>query len=134
MTETTDRLAERYGRTPRARRFNTGVGVATAAGFTAVLAAWLWWGGVLETPATLGTRDLGYVLVSDREVEVRYEVTTAPGTAVSCAVQALSGSYGVVGWKVVDLEPSDQWTRTFEETLRTSEPAVTGLLYECWLK
>ena len=26
-----------------------------------------------------------------------------------------------------------QWTRVFDTTLRTSEPAVTGLLYECWL-
>lgn len=134
MTETTDRLAERYGRTPRARRLNRGIGWVSAAGFAAVLAAWLWWGGVLETPATLNTRDLGYVLTSEREVEVRFEVTTPPGTAVSCAVQALSASYGVVGWRIVDLEPSERWTRTFRETLTTSEPAVTGLLYECWLK
>lgn len=134
MTETAQKLATRYGQTPAQRRRATSIGWVTAVGFAAVLGAWLWWGGVLEAPAEINTRDLGYVLVSDRQVEVRFEVTTAPGGAVSCAIQALSASYGVVGWKIVDLEPSSLWTRTFSETLRTSEPAVTGLLYECWVK
>jgi len=133
MPDTATLLAERYGRTEKTKRLNRGVGIVTAAGFAAVLAAWLWWGGVLETPAQLNTRDLGYVLVSEREVVVNFEVTTPPGTDVSCAVQALNGSFGIVGWKIVSLAPSDTWTRTFQETLRTSEPAVTGLLYECWL-
>ena len=133
MPDTATRLDERYGRTTKAKRLTKSIGVITAAGFAVVLGAWLWWGGVLESPSQLNTRDLGYVLVSDREVVVKYEITTPPGTAVSCALQALNGSFGVVGWKVVDVSPSDTWTRTFEDTLRTSEPAVTGLLYECWL-
>lgn len=133
MTDTTERLAKRYGRTSSNRRFQRGIGIVTAAGFAVVLGAWLWWGGVLETPAQLGTRDIGYELVSDQEVIVSFEVTTQPGTEVSCAIQALNGSFGIVGWKVMELEPSTQWTRTFSEPLRTSEPAVTGLLYECWL-
>lgn len=133
MPDTATRLDERYGRTTKAKRLTKSIGVITAAGFAVVLGAWLWWGGVLESPSQLNTRDLGYVLVSDREVMVKYEITTPPGTRVSCALQALNGSFGVVGWKVVDVSPSDTWTRTFEDTLRTSEPAVTGLLYECWL-
>jgi hypothetical protein len=52
---------------------------------------------------------------------------------VACAVHALNASYGIVGWVVVDVPPSEQWTRVFDTTLRTSEFAVTGLLYECWL-
>jgi hypothetical protein len=38
-----------------------------------------------------------------------------------------------VGWKVVRLEPSEQRTRHLTEVVRTSEPAVTGLIYRCWL-
>lgn len=133
MADTSELMATRYGVTQKNRKLNRLIGVLTAAGFTAVLGAWLWWGGVLETPAELGTRDLGYDLVSDSEVVVSFEVTTAPGTNVSCAIQALNGSFGIVGWKILELEPSTQWTRTFQEPLRTSEPAVTGLLYECWL-
>jgi hypothetical protein len=52
---------------------------------------------------------------------------------VSCAVQALNASYGIVGWTVVDLPPAEVRTRVFNQPLHTSEQAVTGLLYECWV-
>lgn len=133
MTENTDLLATRYGRTPQAAQRSRAIGVVAALGFAVVLGAWLWWGGVLEQPAELQSRDIGHRVVDDSRVVVTYEITTAPGTAVACAVQALNASFGIVGWKVVGMEPSTVWTRTFEETLRTSEEAVTGLLYECWL-
>ena len=133
MTETQTRLDERYGRTARSSRNNRTIGIVTAVGFAAVLGVWLWWGGVLETPSQLQYRDVGHTIVDKTEVSVTYEVTTAPGTEVTCAVQALSASYGIVGWQILDIPASERWTRVFDTTLRTSEPAVTGLLYECWL-
>jgi hypothetical protein len=133
MPENTDLMATRYGQTPGAAKRTRAFATIGGVGFAVVLVSWLWWGGVLEAPSQLQTRELGYVIVSEREVQVNFEVTTPPGTDVSCAVQALSGSYGIVGWKIVSLTPSERWTRTFQEALRTSEPAVTGLLYECWL-
>ena len=133
MTETQTRLDERYGRTARSARNNTVIGVVTAVGFAAVLGAWLWWGGVLETPSQLQYRDVAHTIVDETEVSVTYEITAAPGTEVACAVQALNASYGIVGWRIVEIPASDRWTRVFDTTLRTSEPAVTGLLYECWL-
>ena len=133
MTETQTRLDERYGRTARSARNNTVIGVVTAVVFAAVLGAWLWWGGVLETPSQLQYRDVAHTIVDETEVSVTYEITAAPGTEVACAVQALNASYGIVGWRIVEIPASDRWTRVFDTTLRTSEPAVTGLLYECWL-
>lgn len=133
MPENTDLMATRYGRTASAASRQRFLGIGAAAVFALVLGAWLWWGGVLETPAQLQTRDIGHSIVSDTNVQVTFEVTTEPGTAVVCAVQALSASFGIVGWKIVSLPASETWTRTFSESLRTSEPAVTGLLYECWL-
>ena len=133
MTETQTRLDERYGRTARSSRNNRTIGIVTAVGFAAVLGAWLWWGVVLDTPSQLQYRDVGHTIVDDTEVSVTYEVTTAPGTEVTCAVQALNASYGIVGWQILDIPASERWTRVFDTTLRTSEPAVTGLLYECWL-
>ena len=133
MTETQTRLDERYGRTARSARYNRAIGIATAVGFAAVLGAWLWWGGVLETPSQLQYRDVAHTIVDETEVSVTYEITAAPGTEVDCAVQALNASYGIVGWRIVEIPASDRWTRVFDTTLRTSEPAVTGLLYECWL-
>ena len=133
MTETQNRLDERYGRTARSAKTNRTLGVLAGIGFAVVLGAWLWWGGVLETPSQLPYRDVAHTIVGDTEVSVTYEITAAPGTEVSCAVHALNASYGIVGWRIVDIPAGERWTRVFDTTLRTSEPAVTGLLYECWL-
>ena len=133
MTETQNRLNERYGRTARSAKTNRTIGVLAGIGFAVVLGAWLWWGGVLETPSQLQYRDVAHTIVDDTEVSVTYEITAAPGTDVSCAVHALNASYGIVGWRIVDIPAGERWTRVFDTTLRTSEPAVTGLLYECWL-
>ena len=133
MSDNSERLAARYGVTPQRAARNKAWGWIAAGGFAAVLGAWLWWGGVLETPSQLQVRDIGHTIVSETQVVVNYEVTTAPGTPIACAVQALNASYGIVGWSVVEIPESTQWTRVFDTTLRTSEPAVTGLLYECWL-
>ncbi len=133
MTETQNRLDERYGRTARSAKTNRAIGVLAGIGFAVVLGAWLWWGGVLETPSQLQYRDVTHTIVDDTEVSVTYEITAAPGTEVSCAVHALNASYGIVGWRIVDIPSGERWTRVFDTTLRTSEPAVTGLLYDCWL-
>jgi len=66
-------------------------------------------------------------------VSVRVEVSVGPGTPMSCAVQALNAQYGIVGWVIVDLPESTQRTRVFNQVVRTSETAVTGLLYRCWV-
>ena len=126
-------LRERYGQTPRAHRTNKRVGIIAGAGFAIVLLAWLWWAGLAQPTAQFETRDLGWQRVDDRSVSVRFEVSVAPGTPMSCAVQALNAQYGIVGWVIVDLPESDVRTRVFNQVVRTSETAVTGLLYRCWV-
>lgn len=133
MSTTQQRLNERYGRTAgaerRTRRLMTIAGVIFAAVFT----AWVVWGGLSGTNAELETRDLGYANITDTSIDVRWEISAAPGTDVSCAIQALNESFGIVGWRIFDLPPSTQRTRVFVETLRTAERPVTGLPYRCWL-
>ena len=55
------------------------------------------------------------------------------GRAVDCAVEAQNSGFGVVGWKIVHLPASDQRSVTYTTSLATSERAVTGLIYRCWL-
>ena len=126
-------LDSRYGRTPERRRRSRLIGILAAAGVVAVVGAWVLWVGLLGPSASLGSRDLGYVLDGDSAVEVRYEVTMDAGQTASCALEALNSDFGIVGWKVVDIPASDRGTRQFRETVRTSEQAVTGLIYRCWL-
>jgi len=133
VSTTQQRLNERYGRTAgaerRTRRLMTIAGVI----FAAVCTAWVVWGGLSGTNAELETRDLGYANITDTSIDVRWEISAAPGTDVSCAIQALNESFGIVGWRIFDLPPSTQRTRVFVETLRTAERPVTGLPYRCWL-
>jgi len=133
VSTTQQRLNERYGRTAgaerRTRRLMTIAGVIFAAVFT----AWVVWGGLSGTNAELETRDLGYANITDTSIDVRWEISAAPGTDVSCAIQALNESFGIVGWRIFDLPPSTERTRVFVETLRTAERPVTGLPYRCWL-
>ncbi|MEO5535502.1 MAG: DUF4307 domain-containing protein [Pseudolysinimonas sp.] len=126
-------VAERYGRTAGSRRRRVTLAVVTGVAVLIAAVVWVLWAGLFSPTASLESRDLGYRNLPDQTVEVRFEVTTEPGTAVSCALQALNEDFGVVGWKVVELAPSDTRTRQFTQVVRTAEPALTGLIYRCWL-
>ncbi|WP_210479426.1 DUF4307 domain-containing protein [Naasia sp. SYSU D00948] len=126
-------LDARYGRTPRARRRRRWFGITAAAGFAAVLAAWVVWAGLDGTGDVLQARDIGYQKIGDDQVRIRWELTVEPGTATRCAVHALDERYEIVGWKVVDIPASEERTRPFAETIRIVSPATTGLISECWL-
>lgn len=126
-------LDARYGRTPGSARRTRWFVIGSAVAFALVFAAWLVWGGLGGAPAQFQVRDTGYQIVGDTAVEVRWNFTADPGTPARCAVQALNESFGIVGWKVVDVPAADAITREFTETVLTTEQAVTGLIYRCWL-
>jgi len=126
-------LDARYGRGTRDGRRQRAVAVVAGSVGLVVVIAWLVWGGLLGGDAALEARDLGHQITSDSLVRVDFEVTADAGEQVGCAVQALNESFTVVGWKVIELPVSDQRTRSFSEEVRTTELAVTGLIYRCWL-
>ena len=131
MTQTS--LDARYGRSRGFTKRQRVIGIVVAGAFALVFAAWLVWAGLLGDAASIETRDSGYVISSDSLVSVQFQVTADADTALSCAVQALNESFAVVGWRVVQLPASSERTRSFTEDVRTSELAVTGLIYRCWL-
>lgn len=126
-------LDERYGRTPKAARRTMGIVVASGVAFVIVFVAWVVWGGLLEAPAQFEARDSAHEIVSEHEVRVQWEFNVTPGTPAKCAVQALNSTFGIVGWKVIDVPVSDKQTQVLTESVRTTELAVTGLIYQCWL-
>lgn len=126
-------LDERYGRTPSRLRQRRIFALVVAALFGVAFAAWLVWAGLQSNSASIEFRDVGYEIVDDSLVTVTWQVTVEPNTPVRCAVEALNQSFSVVGFTTVDVEPSTKRTRTFTEEVRTTELAVSGLIYRCWL-
>jgi hypothetical protein len=126
-------LDERYGRTRHAARRDRWVVIAVAILFAAVFAAWVVWAGLDNGQGSLDSRTIGFRPVEERAMEVTWEVSVTPGTEVSCALQVQNKVHGIVGWKIVELPASDRYTRQFTETVRTTQPGVTALIYRCWL-
>ena len=126
-------LDERYGRTPvRAARTRL-VAIGAGVGVAVVVVAWGLWAGLLSPASAIETKDVGYEVVADDAVEVRWQLTVSADTAVTCALRAASEKHAVVGWKLVEVPPAEQHTRILTESLRTSEPAVVASVYRCWL-
>lgn len=127
-------LDSRYGRSSSSSKRNRFIGIITAAAFTVVFVAWAIWGGLVGAPnAQFSAVDARHTIVSDNAVDVTWEFTAPPGTAARCAVQALNSTFAIVGWKEVDVPASTRITRVFTERVLTTELAVTGLIYRCWL-
>jgi hypothetical protein len=135
MTQTAAQRAldSRYGRTPDRRRRGRLIAVIAAIGVGLTVAAWVIWAGPLQPQGSIEYRDIGYSALDDEGVTVRWEITTEARADAACAVQALDGNHGVVGWEVVQIPADDLRTRQFTQRLRTSAPAVTGLINRCWL-
>ena len=126
-------IAARYGRTASQTRKTRVIALVAGIAFAVVFGAWLWWAGILAPAAQFEAKDTAHTIESDSLVSVTWQFTVDPGLAASCAVQALNSTYAIVGWRVVDVPPSDETVREFTEQVRTSEQAVTGLIYRCWL-
>lgn len=124
-------LAARYGHTRRRRMRVRLLAWVTAAMFVVVFTVWVIWAG-LGGSAQIQAQGTGHSFPSENVVSVSYEITMPPGTAATCAVQALNESFAIVGWKIVSIPASEKRTRAFTQLLHTSEPSTTGLIYRCW--
>ena len=125
-------LNARYGRTVNRRRRNLVIAIGFGGAILIVFAAWAIWGGLFVPGATIDTEPVGNVAVSSNQMEVKWQISEAPGTHAKCAVQALDANFGIVGWKIVTIPPSTEGTRNYSTIVRTAQPAVSGLIYLCW--
>jgi hypothetical protein len=98
-----------------------------------VVVAWVLWAGLFSATASIETQDVGYTVVNASTIDITEQVTVDPGTKVSCSIQALNVDFAIVGWKVIDLPAVADRNRVFKERLRTTAPAVSGLIGSCWL-
>ena len=128
-----DDLDARYGRTRFRTRRTAWLMSAVAVVMALATIVWIIGGGLGGTASRIATTDIAHTIIDAHSVGVTFQVSTDPGTAVSCALEALNESFAIVGWKVVAIPSSSQRTRVFTETIRTTERGNTGLIYRCWL-
>ncbi len=126
-------LDDRYGRTRGRRIRRRWLAIIVAAVVAVVVVVWVLWVGLFGTTASIETQDIGATIIDSSHVDLREQVSVNPGTRVTCSFQALDADFAIVGWKVVELPAVSERNRVFTEQLRTSAPAVSGLIGSCWL-
>ena len=126
-------LDDRYGRTRGRRIRGRWLAIIVAAVVAVVVVVWVLWVGLFGTTASIETQDIGATIIDSSHVDLREQVSVNPGTRVTCSFQALDADFAIVGWKVVELPAVSERNRVFTEQLRTSAPAVSGLIGSCWL-
>lgn len=125
---TAQELDERYGRTRR-RRTPWIIGGAVALLMVGAFS----WMTVAQSMASVDADDLGFELVDEHSVNISFQVTGVQGKNVVCAVEALDEEFGVVGWKIVEIEAGDSHSQARSVTIPTVAEATTGLVNTCWV-
>ncbi|CAH0134883.1 hypothetical protein SRABI76_00393 [Microbacterium oxydans] len=125
---TAAQLDDRYGRTRR-RRTPWIIGIAIAV----LLVGAFGWMTVAQSMSSVDADDLGYELVDEHTVDVRFQVTGVQGKDVVCIVEALDEEFGVVGWKLVEIAAGDSHSKAVAATIPTVSEATTGLVNTCWV-
>ena len=126
-------LDERYGRTRNRRQWNRRGTVTAGIAGVLVVGAWVVWGGLDVATTAVDSQNTAYKILNERQVSMTWQVTLAPGSTGQCALQAQNSVHGTVGWKIVDIPASSQRTQSFTGIINTTDLAVTGLIYRCWL-
>jgi len=91
------------------------------------------WMIVAQSMSSVDADDLGFELVDEHTVDVRFQVSGVQGKDVVCVVEALDEEFGVVGWKVVEIPAGDSHTQALSAVVPTVSAATTGLVNTCWV-
>lgn len=125
---TAQELDERYGRTPR-RRLPWIIGGAVALLFVGAFS----WMTVAQSMGSVDADDLGFELVDEHSVSLTFQVTGVQGRDVVCALEALDEEFGVVGWKIVEIDAAESQSQALTVSIPTVARATTGLVNTCWV-
>lgn len=125
--EAEERIADGMPRTGRDRRWWIigGIGVL----LMSALAVWF---GVSATTGRVHWVYTGHDIVSDRQVDVRFDLRRDPSRAVSCELEAQDGGHTVIGRSTVQVPPAPESPSRHIMPVQTATRAVTGYVTQCW--
>ncbi|MFE7844424.1 DUF4307 domain-containing protein [Microbacterium sp. NPDC057407] len=127
---TQDMLDERYGRrrSPRRRWL-----IAAVVAVAALALGYIGWVTVSNSLNAVDVDTTGFDVVDEHSVTLAFQVTAPAGRSIACALEAQDEEHGIVGWRIVEIEASDQHSRAFRESVPTTAPATTGFVNSCWV-
>lgn len=132
MNTQSDLMSERYGKKPNSSRRQRIFVTFLASTLFTLFIAW----AISVTAANsnqIKFESIGYEVLNSNQTKVTFTVTLPNDSdAAICAVEALSESYNVVGYREVEIDPGAN--RSHETIVKTTELAVTGQVDKCWLK
>ncbi|MEN9342596.1 MAG: hypothetical protein RIR24_183 [Actinomycetota bacterium] len=124
-------LAERYGRSPKAKERDKRLAIAIAA--TSLVSFLIWAIAVTASGAERVTAQVqSFYVLDDKQTEVTILIDRPRPDPAVCQVEVLDIRYTVVGYReVVFLSNSDA-----EQTVmvNTTGLGVTGVTKDCWFK
>lgn len=97
----------------------------------AVGIAWLVWAALHHASATVPVTPLGYTVVDEGHVQVRYQVDRDPARAVQCTLEAQGDRHDPVGRLSVVIPAGGDSTVVRQDVVRTTSRAVVGLVDSC---
>jgi hypothetical protein len=130
---TNDYLANRYGNTKAKARNQrilwTSVGVVLAVSF------FVWSIAVSFTaPSKITAEIKSFTVVDDIRTDLKVSVENPTKQDGVCAVQVLSNSYGVVGYKEVAVAGNLGEAPVIDAVLNTTNLGVSATVDRCWFK
>ncbi len=123
-------MQDRYGRASKPSR---GKVIALASALFAVFLGWSIWVSFFS-PQSAKPAVQGYEVVDDSTTIVRFSVVKPAESTAVCAVEVLSKSYAVVGYREVVIGPDTNSDALIEANVNTTSLGVTGLVEKCSLK
>lgn len=132
--QTVRTLDDRYG-TRRNRRADKRVGIGLASALVAAGIAFLAFDGMPTAESAIEFQDIAHRIEDDNiHASLTFELTAPIGSNVSCEIQALNPSFAIVGYRLLELPPSDKLTRGVTEKLVTTNLATTVTVSHCWVE
>lgn len=130
---TNDYLANRYGNT-KARARNQRI-LWTSVGVVLVVSFFVWSISVnFTTPSKITAEIQSFSVVNEIRTDVKVSVENPTQKDGVCAVQVLSNSYGVVGYKEVAVAGNLGVAPVIDAVLNTTNLGVSATVDRCWFK
>ncbi len=132
MNSQADLMSGRYGKKPGDSLRQRKIVIVLASTLVSLFVIWAV-STTMSNANQIVAKSTGYEVLNSGQTKVNFNVKLPNNTdEATCAVQALSESYSVVGY--VEVEILAAGSGNYETIVKTTELAVTGQVDKCWLK